>query len=215
MNKARRVVLNLFLGVATCFFLVGLAATPSFSNPASGFSSLRSVQLTSNSDLFPQQIAANLQEATSASIAQAQGMVDSSVARYVAVLTKNGVVAANPSTSAFGSAGAVLVGDRLIVRGDYSNLSSTLRDYATDPLDPPNPSITSGIHIHQGESTANGPFQYALEVNPDQTELAGRFSGAYTLTNEQIQALSEGNLYVDIHTKQNRAGELRGIFQSY
>lgn len=215
MNNAKRIGLNLLLGVVTCLFLVGIATTPSFSNAEPRLNPLRSVQPTSNLDLFPQQIAANLQDATSASMAQAQGTSNSSVTRYVAVLTKNGVVAANPSTSAFGSAGAVLTGDQLIVRGDYSNLSTALRDYATDPLDPPNPAITSGIHIHQGDSTANGPFQYALEVSPEQSQLAGRFSGAYTLTSEQVQALSEGKLYVDIHTKQNRAGELRGIFQPY
>jgi hypothetical protein len=43
--------------------------------------------------------------------------------------------------------------------------------------------------------------------------MGGRLSGEYTLTPEQLQALSAGQLYVDIHTTQNRAGELRGIFQ--
>jgi len=213
--KARRVLFNLFLGVVTCLALIGTAATPSFSNWASESDSSSSVQLFSNLDLLPQHLMSNLQEATSTSIAQAGGISNNSVTRYVAVLTKSRVVPPNPFTSAFGSAGAVLVGDQLVVRGDYSNLSSPLRDYATDPLDPPNPAITSGIHIHQGESTANGPFQYALEVSPEQSQRAGRFGGNYTLTAEQMQALAAGNLYVDIHTQQNRAGELRGIFQPY
>lgn len=43
----------------------------------------------------------------------------------------------------------------------------------------------------------------------------GGVIGEYPLTSEQMQALSEGKLYVDLHTKRNRAGELRGIFQPY
>jgi CHRD domain len=108
---------------------------------------------------------------------------------------------------------AVLVGDRLVMRGDFSRLSSPLRDYATDPVTPPNPNITSAVHIHQGDTAQNGPFQYALTVMLDNTGLDGRFAGDYTLTSAQLQALSDGNLYVDIHTSQNRAGELRGISQ--
>jgi hypothetical protein len=137
------------------------------------------------------------------------------ITRYVAALTRSDVVPMTPSTPAFGAAGAVLVGDRLVVRGDFSNLAGGLRDYATDPLDPPNPNITSAVHIHQGAPDVNGPFQYALTVSPDSTARAGRFSGEYTLTPEQLQALSNGELYVDIHTTRNRGGELRGIFQPY
>lgn len=142
----------------------------------------------------------------------AQGMADGSMQRYAAILTKNNVVPNLPSTSANGVAGAVLVGDRLVVRGDFNGLSSALRDYATDPLNPPNPNITSAVHIHQGMATENGPFQYALTVTPNETGIGGRLAGEYTLTGEQLQALADGRLYVDIHTRQNRAGELRGIF---
>lgn len=133
--------------------------------------------------------------------------------RYVAILSSNNVVPKAPSTSATGVAAATLVGERLIVRGDFSRLSSALRDYATDPVSPPNPNITSAAHIHQGEPSQNGPFQYALTVTLKQNEGSGRLAGNYTLTSEQLQALSDGKLYIDIHTKQNRAGELRGILR--
>ncbi|MEP0957485.1 CHRD domain-containing protein [Microcoleus sp. FACHB-1515] len=166
-----------------------------------------------HSQSIDQQLMAELREAETVI---AQGVPASSIRRYVAVLTKdNVVVPATPSTGAFSAAGAVLVGDRLIVRGDFSNLTSALRDFATDPVDPPNPNITSGIHIHQGDPTINGPFQYALEVSPNVNQTSGRFRGEFTLTSEQLQALSNGNLYVDIHTQRNRAGEMRGSFQPY
>jgi hypothetical protein len=148
-------------------------------------------------------------------VLMAQGMEAKPMMRYVAVLTKDAIVPTASSSGAFGAAGAVLVGDRLIVRGDFSNLTSPLRDYTTDPAAPPNPNITSGIHIHRGEPTANGPFQYALQVTPGESGLQGRFMGEYTLTSEQLEALANGKFYVDIHTRQNRTGELRGIFKSY
>lgn len=145
----------------------------------------------------------------------AQGTANQPLTRYVAVMTKDGVVPSAASTNAFGTAGAALVGDRLVMRGDFSNLSSPLRDYTTDPATPPNPNITSGIHIHRGEPTANGPFQYALQVSPSASGLQGRFMGEYTLTPEQLEALANGRLYVDLHTRQNRTGELRGVLKPF
>lgn len=210
MNKKRQILFNFLLGVVVCMLLINISSAPSFSNSA--VSTPQAIQ-AANLNLGNQQLMA-LHEMNEMLISQ--NATASPITRYVAVLSKNNVVApTTPSSSAFGAAGAVLMGDRLIVKGDFSNLSSALRDYATDPLDPPNPNITSGIHIHQGEPTANGPFQYALNVTPDESQLKGRFSGEYTLTQEQLQALSSGNLYVDLHTQRNRAGELRGIFQPY
>lgn len=206
MNKSKRALFNFILGAVTCILIVAVSI------PSYATSTVKSPD-TSNQQYIDQHIASNLRQAaavTKTLLAQA-----GESQKYVAVLGKSSVVGSTPTTSAFGTAGAVLVGDRLVVRGDFSNLSSPLRDYATDPLDPPNPNITSGIHIHQGAPAANGPFQYALTVEMDETELAGRFSGEYTLTGEQLQALSDGMLYVDLHTRRNRAGELRGILQPY
>lgn len=209
MKRDKRVLANFGLALITCLALIGLAS-PSFSTQKT------------QPEWINQQLVSNLQQAESA-IAQSTPPETSptqpsptSIVRYVAVLTSGDVVApASPSSLAFGAAGAALVGDRLVMRGDFSNLSSPLRDYATDPASPPNPNITSGIHIHRGEKGKNGPFQYALTVEPAQNGTSGRFSGEYTLTSEQLQALSNGTLYVDLHTKQNRTGELRGILRSY
>lgn len=202
MNKAKRSLFNFLLGVMTCVLLIGVSTAPSLSNQAS---------TVPNSPESHSSVYADLQAAEA--VVVAQGMADKPMQRFTAVLTSSNIVPKAPATNARGAAGAILVGDRLVVRGDYGNLSSALRDYATDPLNPPNPNITSGIHLHRGEANQNGPFQYALTVTPDQTGLAGRFAGEYTLTGEQLQALSEGKLYVDLHTKKNRAGELRGYFR--
>ena len=107
--------------------------------------------------------------------------------------------------------GAALIGDRLILCGSFYGLNSPLSDYATDPVAPPNPNITSAVHIHKGSANANAPFQYALQVQINADGVSGNVKGEYKLTDEQLQALNSGGLYVDIHTKSNRAGELRGI----
>jgi hypothetical protein len=200
MNKTKRLLLNFVLGAISCLFVVGIA-TPSFSHTNQSISGLA----------IDQRVASSLQAAESALIAQS--MPTATMTRYVAVLTKDEVVPTTPSTVATGAGGAVLMGDRFVVRGDFRNLAGALRDYATDPLNPPNPKITSAVHLHQGDASKNGPFQYALTVTPDESGLNGRFSGEYTLTSEQLQALSAGQLYIDIHTKKNRGGELRGILK--
>jgi len=134
--------------------------------------------------------------------------------RFIAILSGKDIAPNSVSTSANGALGAVLVENRLVVRGSFGNLSSGLRDYATDPSVPPNPNITSGVHIHRGSPTENGPFQHALQVESAKDGLSGSLRGEYTLTPEQLQALNSGGLYVDLHTKTFRAGELRGILKA-
>lgn len=220
MNKARRTLFNFFLGAITCVLLVSIL-TPSLSKVTSTlsaqsgnaqpFSTSLYAQTAELQNLLNQPLMLDLPEAES--VLMAQSTSGKSVQRYAAILTNNNVVPNAPSTSATGVVGAVLVGERLVVRGDFGGLSSELRDYSADPVSPPNPNITSAAHIHQGEPTQNGPFQYALTVTLKENGLSGRLAGDYTLSSEQLQALSDGKLYVDIHTKQNRAGELRGIFR--
>lgn len=225
MNKRRKGFVNLMLGVISCLLLVGIS-TPSMSQGISSWllASTMTVNSAQSADTIAIQLAAQLQEAETVLLAQAETapmptemapMPAAKIVRYVAVMSGNNIAPSSASTTAFGSAGAALIGDRLVIRGDYSGLTSPLRDYATDPLNPPNPKITSGIHVHRGEPSKNGPFQYALTVQPGANQLSGRFMGEYTLTEEQLQALSNGTLYMDLHTKQNRAGELRGIFKAY
>lgn len=140
-----------------------------------------------------------------------RGAKDSDLKTYVAKMSREQIVPTRANTMAWGTVGAALSGNRLIVRGNFRELSSPLRNYTTDPVSPPNPNITSAFHIHRGMPTENGPFQYALQVMTDETGLAGSAMGEYTLTSEQLDALSKGMLYVDLHTTKNRAGELRAV----
>ena len=202
MIKGKSILFNLAIGLLTCLFLVGVAA-PTFSKNA---------PTPLQQSLIQQSLALNLEKAEMV-LAQEPAATASPFTRYVAVM-QGGEVVPSSSNYSFGAAGAVLVGNRLVMRGDFGNLTSKLRDYATDPLTPPNPKVTSAIHIHRGEPKKNGPFQYALEVETMNGE-SGRFRGEYTLTDEQVQALTSGKLYVDLHTKQYRAGELRGALKPY
>lgn len=200
MTYPKRILFNFILGALTCLSLVGLS-TPSVAQAVSSW--IRPV------DPY---LAADVHQAET--VLLAQGMNNASFQRFAATLSRGAVVGASPSGRATGAAGAVLAGDRLVVRGDFRNLAGPLRDYTVDPVDPPNPNITSAVHIHRGEPTVNGPFQYALTVTLS-NERNGRFAGEYTLTPEQLQALASGNLYLDLHTTRNRAGELRGVLRPY
>ncbi|EKQ66894.1 CHRD domain-containing protein [Leptolyngbyaceae cyanobacterium JSC-12] len=201
MTKTKRTLLNCFLGVMTCLLLIG-TSNPSFTKPVSQPIVVPGQQVQ---EIMPQDWSLDW---------LAQGMMmDGTTNRYQAVLSSQNVVPNAPSTMATGKVKAMLKGDRLMVQGSFANLSSPLRDYVTDPVDPPNPRITSAAHIHQGEPSQNGPFQYALTVKLDRSGMGGKLSGTYMLTGEQRQALFAGKLYVDIHTQKNRAGELRGILQ--
>jgi hypothetical protein len=203
MNRHHKYWFHLILSLVTCLFVINASHFSLPQLPAIA-------QSVESNQPLAFRVAQHLQAAqavTQAPNARSQ--------KFVAVMTRDSVVPNAVGTSAFGAAGAVLTGNRLIIRGDFSNLSSPLRDFATDPTNPPNPNITSAVHIHQGAATANGPFQLALTVQPGADQRSGRLQGDYTLSDEQLQALANGMLYVDLHTKQNRGGELRGILKPY
>jgi hypothetical protein len=162
-----------------------------------------------NSFLIGEQMDANLAAAQAPLLAQ--GMSSGPIVTYVAMLNGRNIVPNAAMTDARGVVGAALSGNRLVVRGSFRQLTSAPRNYATDPLDPPNPNITSALHVHRGSPSENGPFQYALEVTMNDTGRGGSARGDYTLTPEQLQALQSGMLYIDLHTTRYRGGELRGI----
>ncbi|MBD0335823.1 MAG: CHRD domain-containing protein [Cyanobacteria bacterium Co-bin13] len=210
MKNVQRTVLNCLLGALTCLFLVGVSS-PAFSHTATP-----AAPATAQATSLPaslEALATNLKSAESTLLAQ--GMSSGGMMSYGAILRPANVVPNTPMSMARGAVGAVLSGNRLVVRGSFNNLSSSLRDYATDPVNPPNPNITSAFHIHRGMPSENGPFQYALQVMMNDSGMGGMAMGEYTLTEEQLQALNNGMLYVDLHTTRNRAGELRGILMPY
>ena len=216
MRNLTKMVQLALLSTLSCLLLSGLfspilgkamAAFPSHSIPSTN------PQMVEANLFLGQALSANLQAAQDVLLAQSPGRAMQS---YVAVMSDDNVVPNSPSTQSYGAVGAVLSSDnRLVVRGSFGALSSPMRDYATDPVDPPNTNITSAFHIHQGSPTENGPFQYALDVTLNDTGRGGSAAGEYSLTPEQVQALADGRLYVDIHTTQNRGGELRAILMPY
>lgn len=209
VKRYQKLLFGIFLGLITCFFAVSIAAPSQSINPTINSVNIQLLSNEASSIIYQQQ-------AESVLIAQASmSSQGSSLKRFVAVLSSNDVVP-TPSMETFatGAVGAALNGNRLVVRGDFRGLSSPLRDYATDPVSPPNPKITSGIHMHRGTPKENGPFQNTLEVQAEPNGLNGRVKGEFTLTDEQLQALNNGTLYIDIHTKSFRAGELRGVLKS-
>ena len=61
-------------------------------------------------------------------------------------------------------------------------------------------------HIHTGAKGQNGPVTIPLTKDGDTYSVpAGR-----KLTPEQLQAWKEGRMYVNVHTAQNKGGEVRG-----
>ncbi|MBW4461048.1 MAG: CHRD domain-containing protein [Nodosilinea sp. WJT8-NPBG4] len=214
MLRERKHLRNSLIALATCLFVTVLYS------PLLGRVMAQAPQVTpamaatpwsgAPSDTFAvgEQIDANLAAAKAPLLAQG---LNEPIVTYIAMLSGQNVVPKAAKTDARGVVGAALSGNRLVVRGSFRELSSAPRDYATDPLDPPNPNITSAFHVHRGSASENGPFQYALDVTMNANGRGGSAMGDYTLTPEQLQALQNGTLYIDFHTSRYRAGELRGI----
>lgn len=71
---------------------------------------------------------------------------------------------------------------------------------------------TSGVagtaaHIHLAAPGSSGPPVITLEKSGDDAWVVP--DGA-TLTDEQYESFKAGHLYVNVHSAQNRAGEIRG-----
>ncbi len=220
LKAYQKLLFRVFLGMATCFLAVSVAAPARSMQPVNLASDFTTNPVSWSVDSTPipldvdrSQLAADQQQAQS--VLMAQGSPSQSVRVYAAVLTGKEIYPLPAATRATGAIGAALAGDRLIVRGSFRDLSTPLRDYAADPLIPPNPNITSAAHIHRGTATENGPFQYALTVELEPDGLNGKIMGEYMLTAEQIQALGNGGLYVDMHTRGFRGGEVRGVLKPY
>jgi hypothetical protein len=196
----KKILVNICIGAVTCICLMINSSANSFEKVAMQ----TAVQHQKEAEIV-------LRSETNRSLVS---QADPKPTRFLAILSGNDIFPSSVSTSATGAVGAALIENRLVVRGSFANLSSTLRDYATDPLVPPNPNITSGVHVHRGAPSENGPFQYALTVESDTNGLGGNLKAEYTLTAEQLQALNSGNLYIDLHTKGFRAGELRGVLKA-
>ncbi len=204
-RKYQKFLFSMVLGITICLLAINTGVPAQSSNLAPKINSSQLINTSISLATYQQQAEAEL---SSQGILISQG---ASFTRFAAILSGAEVYPNPATTSASGVVGGALIGDRLILRGGFYGLNSPLRDYANDPTAPPNPNVTSAVHIHKGAANANGPFQYALQVQVNADGVSGNVKGEYKLTDEQLQALNSGGLYVDIHTKSNRAGELRGI----
>lgn len=66
----------------------------------------------------------------------------------------------------------------------------------------------SAAHIHEGAAGVNGDPIITLELDKDTNSFT--IPADAVLTEEQITQLLEGNLYLNVHTPTNPAGEFRG-----
>ena len=90
-----------------------------------------------------------------------------------------------------GQVRATLDGNRLTVTGTYRGMSSS----------------ATAAHLHFGSPGRPGPLAQPLEVT---TSPEGEVTGTAELTDQQVDALQTQSLYVQIHSEDNPAGELRG-----
>jgi YVTN family beta-propeller protein len=110
-------------------------------------------------------------------------------------------------TPATGSFNAVLKGNVLEIDGSYSGLSSRLR--RVGPIADVEGNRRSAGHVHIGGAGTNGPIARALTVT-DNGDRSGSFTGRFTLTDEEVAVARANGLYVNLHTRRNPMGELRG-----
>lgn len=101
----------------------------------------------------------------------------------------------------YGGVKAELTGTQLTLSGSFAGLNSPV---ATD--------IAGGAHIHQGMAGSNGPVTQPLALTLSEDGLSGSFAAtgnAFELTEEEIADLLARAKYVNVHSEENRSGELR------
>jgi hypothetical protein len=100
------------------------------------------------------------------------------------------------TTPGTGSGLFLLTGDRLTLQVDYRGLTGT----------------ATRAHIH-GPADSETPAGVMIDLEPyngGAFGAAGSFSGAVTLTPDQLVAIASRLSYVNIHTEANPGGEVRG-----
>ncbi len=84
-----------------------------------------------------------------------------------------------------------LSGNTLTVSGNFMGMNSA----------------ATMAHVHNGPPAQPGPVVHQLEI----TKMPmGEISAELELTDEQLTALTNNELYIQVHSETNPAGELRG-----
>lgn len=84
-----------------------------------------------------------------------------------------------------------LNGNTLSVSGNFAGMSS----------------VATMAHVHNGPPAQPGPVVHQLQVSE---ATAGEISAELELSDEQVEALRNNELYIQIHSENNPPGELRG-----
>lgn len=106
------------------------------------------------------------------------------------------------ATQASGEVSAILDGNNLQVSGIFEGLGSAF-----------DPNIAGGAHLHIGYPGENGGIAFPLTTTLDPDLQGGMIAASlntFSLDIDQMDALMEGRMYVNIHTLNYPGGELRG-----
>ncbi len=102
-------------------------------------------------------------------------------------------------TTASGLVTLELSGDELTITGSFEGLVA--------PIEPVG---GTGVHIHLGFTGQNGPVEIPLDPALSDGNTAGTFDETVEVSAEQIEAMQNRQLYVNIHSERYPAGEIRG-----
>ena len=121
---------------------------------------------------------------------------------FVAVLNGINELPCPVTTTGFGNVTAMLNGNTLSVAGDFGGLTSDF-----------DPNVAGGAHLHTGMAGTGGPVVFRLTTDLDDDLRGGSFSAdanSFELTDEQVAAVRARGIYVNIHSLDHPAGEIRG-----
>lgn len=97
---------------------------------------------------------------------------------------------------------AVLTNEELVISGAFTRLTGNL-----------NAAVNGGAHIHIGYAGQNGPIVFPLVITADPNDRGGVLepgNNTFTLTPDQIEAISQRQWYINIHSDFAPGGEIRG-----
>lgn len=97
-------------------------------------------------------------------------------------------------SNAKGNVVVTLSKDSIYVEGQFSNLGS---EYTAS-------------HIHMGAEGSNGDPVQTLQPQLDEEKTSGSWVGSYKVDSAITDALKAGRLYVNVHSTEHKAGEIRG-----
>lgn len=106
------------------------------------------------------------------------------------------------ATNASGAAVLELSGESVVASGSFTNLSAAL-----------DTSIAGGVHLHNAGVGNNGIVSVVLAVSTDANLLNGTVVAAgnqFQLMPVEVEAMTQGELYANVHTLNHPTGEIRG-----